>query len=43
MKKLTRKYFCSIYPHMAKIRRNDPIQFAVSFNDWCRLRQNKIN
>ncbi len=36
--KLTRKYFCNIYPDMAKMRRNDPIQFSVCFNEWVRIR-----
>lgn len=38
-KKLTKKFFCSIYSNMAKLRRTDPIQFNVSFNEWKRLRQ----
>lgn len=35
--KLTKKYFCHIYD-MSKLRRNDPIQFSVLFNEWVRLR-----
>lgn len=42
MKKLTRKYFVSIYPEMAKVRRNDYYDFEVKFNDWKRLRQGFI-
>ena len=38
-KKLTKKLFCSIYISAAKMRRNDPIQFEVIFNEWKRLRQ----
>ena len=41
-KKLTKQFFVSIYPDMVKIRRNDPIQFNVLFNDWKRLRQKYI-
>ena len=41
-KKLTRKLFCSIYSDMARLRRKDPIQFEVSFNEWKRLRQRHI-
>ena len=40
--KLTREYFCKIYPHMAKIRRKDYYDFEIKFNDWKRIRQ-KIN
>jgi len=36
--KLTRKYFCSVYPEMSKVRRNDPIDFEVRFHDWKRSR-----
>ncbi|MGB5217885.1 MAG: hypothetical protein WBN66_06265 [Smithella sp.] len=39
MKKITRKLFCSIYPDMARMRRKDPIQFSVAFNEWRRLRE----
>jgi len=42
VKKLTRKLFCSIYDSAKKIRYKDPIQFEIMFNDWKRLRQNKI-
>jgi hypothetical protein len=42
MKKLTRKYFVSIYSDMAKVRRNDPIDFEIRFNEWKRLRQKHI-
>jgi len=38
-KRITRKLFCSIYSDMAKMRRNDPIQFSVSYNEWKRLRE----
>jgi len=40
--KLTKKYFCTIYEDMAKLRRKDPIQFNVSFNDWKRLKQKHL-
>ncbi len=40
--KLTRKYFCSIYTDMARMRRNDPIQFSVLFNEWVRLRSRQL-
>jgi len=38
-KRLTKKLFCSIYPNMGKLRRTNPIQFNVAFNEWKRLRQ----
>ncbi len=41
-KKLTKKLFCSIYDEARKMRRNDPIQFNVMFNDWKRLRQKHL-
>ena len=42
MKKLTKKHFCSIYDEARKMRRNDPIQFEVMFNEWKRLRQGRL-
>lgn len=41
-KKLTKSYFCSIYDEARKMRRTDPIQFNVMFNEWKRLRQGHI-
>ncbi len=41
-KRLTKKLFCSIYDEAKKMRRIDPIQFEVMFNDWKRLRTKKI-
>ena len=38
-KKLTRKYFCEIYPEMKQLKRNYPYDFEVHFNDWKRIRQ----
>ena len=38
-KRITKKLFCSIYSDMAKMRRKDPIQFGVLFNEWKRLRE----
>jgi hypothetical protein len=41
-KKLTQKYFISICPEMAKIKRKDPTDFEILFNNWKRLK-NKGN
>lgn len=41
-KRLTKKFFCEIYPEAKRMRKNDPIQFEVMFNDWKRLRQKHI-
>ena len=41
-KKLTKQLFCSIYDEARKMRRTDPIQFNVMFNDWKRARQGRI-
>jgi hypothetical protein len=41
-KKLTKKLFCSIYDSAKKVRKSDPIQFEIIFNDWKRLRQKHI-
>lgn len=41
-KKLTKKMFCAIYDEARKMRRKDPIQFCVMFNEWKRLRQGRI-
>jgi hypothetical protein len=41
-KRLTKKLFCSIYDEAKKMRRTDPIQFEVMFNDWKRLRTKGI-
>lgn len=43
MKKITKKLFCSIYSDMERMRRKDPIQFNVKFNDWKRLRERNLN
>lgn len=37
-KKLTKKLFCEIYDEARKMRKKDPIQFNIMFNDWKRLR-----
>jgi hypothetical protein len=34
--KTTKTEFVKRYPDMKKIRRNDPIQFSVLFNEWAR-------
>ena len=41
-KKLTKQLFCSIYDEARKMRRKDPIQFEIMFNDWKRLRQGHL-
>lgn len=41
-KKLTRIYFCKIYPEMKKLRKSDNYDFEIRFNDWKRLRQGYI-
>ena len=41
-KKLTKSYFASIYDEAKKLRRKDPLQFSVIFNEWKRLRQGRI-
>lgn len=41
-KKLTKKFFCSIYDEARKMRSKDPIQFNVMFNEWKRLRQGHL-
>jgi hypothetical protein len=41
-KRLTKKLFCEIYDNAKKMRKKDPIQFEVLFNDWKRLRQKYI-
>ena len=41
-KRLTKKLFCQLYDEARKLRRKDPIQFEVSFNDWKRLRSGNI-
>lgn len=41
-KKLTKQLFCSIYDEARKMRRTDPIQFNIAFNEWKRLRQGRI-
>ena len=38
-KKLTRKYFCEIYPEMKQLKRKYPYDFEIRFNDWKRIRQ----
>lgn len=40
--KLTKEYFCKVYDEARKMRRKDPIQFNVMFNDWKRLRQKHL-
>lgn len=42
MKKLTKKRFCLIYDEARRMRRKDPIQFNVMFNEWKRLRQGRL-
>ena len=37
-KRLTRKLFCEVHKYAKKLRRNDPIQFEVLFNEWKRSR-----
>jgi len=39
--KTTRTVFCATYPQMAKLRRTDPIQFQVLYNDWKRTRETR--
>ena len=39
--KLTKKYFCEVYPEMATLRRRDPIQFNVLYNEWYNIRVSK--
>ena len=34
--KLTRTEYVRRYPEMNKMRKNDPIQFSVLFNEWVR-------
>jgi hypothetical protein len=34
--KTTKTEFVKRYPDMRKMRRNDPIQFSVLFNEWAR-------
>jgi hypothetical protein len=41
-RKLTKQLFASIYDSARKLRRTDPIQFEVLYNDWKRLRQGMI-
>lgn len=41
-KKPTKKLFCSIYDEARKMRKKDPIQFEVMYNEWKRLRQGRI-
>jgi len=41
-KKTTKKLFCSIYDEARKMRKKDPIQFEVMYNEWKRLRQGRI-
>lgn len=38
-KKPTKKLFCQIYDEAKKMRRKDPIQFSVMYNEWARQRQ----
>jgi hypothetical protein len=40
-KKNTKKAFEGMQASLRKMRRNDPIQFDVLFNDWKRLREAK--
>ena len=37
--KFTRTEYVRRYPEMNKMRKNDPIQFSVLFNEW--VRKNK--
>lgn len=41
-KRLTKALFCKIYDEARKIRRTDPMQFNIMFNEWKRLRQGHI-
>ena len=41
-KALTKKLFASIYDEARKIRRNDPIQFEIMYNEWKRRRQGHL-
>lgn len=41
-KKLTKQLFCSIYDEARKMRRKDPIQFEVMYNEWKRRRNGRI-
>ena len=41
-RKATKKLFCQIYDHARKLRRVDPTQFEVIYDDWKRLRTGKI-
>jgi hypothetical protein len=42
MKKLTKKMFSETHPYFAKMRRIDPIQFDVCFNQWVRENEKKV-
>ena len=39
--KLTRKLFCETDEYFAKMRRIDPIQFDIYYNEWVRKNQKK--
>lgn len=41
-KRLTKKLFCEIYDSARRLRRTDPVQFSVIYNEWKRLRQGQI-
>ena len=40
--KLTRKKFCETYSEMKKLRRTDPYEFEVEYNNWKREIQKHI-
>lgn len=40
--KTTKKLFCETYSEAARLRKKDPIQFSVVYNEWKRIREQKI-
>jgi uncharacterized protein YeeX (DUF496 family) len=42
MQKLTKKMFSETHPYFAKMRRIDPIQFDVCYNEWIRDNEKKV-